>query len=433
MLQPEFLDQITPERKAEILDRSMEDVSGVLEDMRGITRDIAKNGDKVTLEHYTKLKADISEKDLKVTSEEIDRAYDELDPAIVDALKHAIKNLERFHRAQLEREMWSIEVAPGIVAGRKTTPMDIVGAYVPGGRADYPSSVLMNIVPAKIAGVERVVACTPPREGMSVSPATIVAAHLAGAEALFKMGGPWAVGSMAYGTKTVPKVDKIVGPGNKYVTAAKMAVFGLVDIDSPAGPSEGLILADDTARADWVAIDFLTQVEHDPDAAAVIITDSAELARNTADHIERMRASASRKDIISEALKNNSAILVAGNMEEAIEFTNEYAAEHLQLWTRDVWQTLMRVRHAGSIFMGPYAPIPAGDYASGTNHVLPTGRCARMFSGLSVDDFIKKPTFQYLSKQGLEGLRDSVIHLAEYEGLPMHAQAIRARFEEDEK
>jgi len=433
MLEPEFLHRITPERKAEILNRSMEDVSGVLEDMRRITLDIAKNGDQVTLEHYKKLKADISEQDLKVTSEEIDRAYDVLDPAIVNALKHALENLERFHRAQLEREMWAIEIAPGIIAGRKTTPMDMVGAYVPGGRADYPSSVLMNIVPAKIAGVKRVVACTPPGSAMSVNPATIVAAHLAGAEALFKMGGPWAVGSMAYGTETVPKVDKIVGPGNKYVTAAKMAVFGLVDIDSPAGPSEGLILADDTARPDWVAIDFLSQVEHDPDAAAVVITDSEELARNTAAHIEKMLESASRKDVIKEALKRNSAILIAGNMEEAIDFTNEYAAEHLQIWTRDVWQTLMRVRHAGSIFMGPYAPIPAGDYASGTNHVLPTGRCARMFSGLSVDDFLKKPTFQYLSKQGLEGLKESIISLAEYEGLPMHAQTIRARFEEDEK
>ncbi len=430
MLTPELLHQMTPQRRAALMDRSMEDVTAVLEDMRAIVLDIARNGDRVTLKHYTKLKPDIAPQDLKISPREVEQAYRELDPQVLDGLKQAVRNIDTFHRAQREREMWTVQVAPGILAGRKTVPLDIAGAYVPGGRADYPSSVLMNILPAKVAGVKRIVACTPPGPNMTVSPATIVAADLAGAEALYKMGGPWAVGSMAYGTETVPKVDKIVGPGNKYVTAAKLAVFGLVDIDSPAGPSEGLILADDTARPDWVAVDFLSQVEHDPDAAAILVTPSERLARETIAHIEAILPSVPRRDIIDAALKANSAVLITRTMDEAIDFVNEYAGEHLQIWTEDVWETLGRIRHAGSIFMGPFAPIPAGDYASGTNHVLPTGRCARMFSGLSVDDFVKKPTFQYLSRQGLQGIKDAVVRLAEYEGLPMHARTVRIRFED---
>jgi histidinol dehydrogenase len=233
---------------------------------------------------------------------------------------------------------------------------------------------------------------------------------------------------MAYGTELIPKVDKIVGPGNKYVTAAKMAVFGMVGIDSPAGPSEGLILADDSPDPELVAIDFLSQVEHDPDAAAVLVTTSEKLAHEVCQILAEKLKDIPRKEIVEQAIKANSAVLIAQDMDEAIEFTNDYAAEHLQIMTSDPWLILPRIRHAGSIFMGPYAPIPVGDYASGTNHVLPTGRCARMFSGLSVDDFIKKPTFQYLSKEGLEALKETVITLAENEGLPLHAETIKARF-----
>jgi histidinol dehydrogenase len=233
---------------------------------------------------------------------------------------------------------------------------------------------------------------------------------------------------MAYGTEVVPKVDKIVGPGNKYVTAAKMAVFGKVDIDSPAGPSEGLILADDSPDPELVVIDFLSQVEHDPDAAAVLVTTSEKLAREVCQILSKKMKVILRREIVEHAIKANSAVLVAQDMNEAVEFTNDYAAEHLQILTSDPWLILPRIQHAGSIFMGPYSPIPAGDYASGTNHVLPTGGCARMFSGLSVDDFIKKPTFQYLSKEGLEALKETVITLAENEGLPLHAETIKARF-----
>ena len=430
MLEPERIADLSAERRQAILKRSMEDVSAIFADMRDVCVDIAARGDAVTLEHYTKYKADISPADLVVTREETDAAYDAVDPQVVDYLRFAASNIETFHRAQREREMWAIEIAPGILAGRVVRPMDIVGCYIPGRRAAYPSSVLMTVIPAKAAGVGTIVACTPPDEGMVANASSLVAADIAGVDQMFKIGGPWAVGSMAYGTETVPKVHKIVGPGNRYVTAAKMAVFGEVDIDSPAGPSEILILADETANPRWLAIDFLSQCEHDPDAAAVLVTPSPSLAEAVCAEIARAFAELPRQEIMRPALENNSAVLVADTMEEAVAFTNDYAAEHLEVVTADPISLLPRIRHAGSIFLGPYAPVPAGDYASGTNHVLPTGQCAKMFSGLSVDDFVKKPTFQYLTREGLAHLRDAVIALAENEGLPVHAQTIRERFSE---
>jgi histidinol dehydrogenase len=430
MLKPERLADLAPERRRDIMKRSMEDVSAIFADMRDVCVDIANRGDDVTLEHYTKYKEDITLADLEVTREEIDAAYAALEPGIVEKLRFAAANIEKFHLAQREREMWSIEIAPGILAGRVTRPMDIVGCYIPGRRASYPSSVLMTVIPAKAAGVDRIIACTPPDTGMVANDASLVAADIAGVDRMFKMGGPWAVGSMAYGTATVPKVDKIVGPGNRYVTAAKMAVFGEVDIDSPAGPSEILILADDSANPRWLAIDCLSQVEHDPDAAAVLVTPSQALAEAVCAELAKALEEVPRREIIDPALAANSAVLVADSMAEAIDFTNEYATEHLEIVTEDPMAMLPRIKHAGSIFLGPYAPVPAGDYASGTNHVLPTGQCARMFSGLSLDDFVKKPTFQYLTKDGLAHLRDAVVDLAEAEGLPVHAQTIRERFVE---
>ena len=424
----ERIDALTPERRKGIMARSMEDISVVFEDVRGIVNDIKENGDAVTLSHYRKHKEDIGPSDLEATREEIAAAYDILDPHVVDCLKVAAENIIKFHTAQKEREMWSIEVTTGILAGRITRPMDTVGCYIPGGSAVYPSTILMTVLPAKVAGVEEVVAVTPPGKGMTANPATLVAADIAGCDRIFKVGGPWGVAGLAYGTKAMPRVDKIVGPGNKYVTAAKMLVYGQVDIDSPAGPSESLILADDSDKPEWIALDFLSQVEHDPDSAAVLVTPSRELAQAVCDIINSEFDKLPRKDIFESSLVKHSCVLIADHMDQAIDFTNEYAAEHLQILTRDPFITLNRIKHAGSIFMGPYAPVPVGDYASGTNHVLPTGQCARMFSGLSVDDFIKKPTFQYLSREGLAGLKDTVITLAEAEGLPIHARAVKARF-----
>jgi len=427
-LQPQNIEDLSPEAIKGIMERSMEDISSIYEDVRQIVDDVRNRGDAVVLEHYRKHKEDIVQSDLEVTEDEIAAAYKRLDTTVVDSLRKAAKNITKFHRAQLEREMWFIEVSEGVLAGRITRAIDTVGCYIPGGRAAYPSSILMTVLPAKVAGVDQIVAVTPPNKGMVANPNTLVAADIAGCDRIFKVGGPWGIAGLAYGTKTIPKVDKIVGPGNKYVTAAKMLVYGQVDIDSPAGPSESLILCDHTGEPELIAVDFLSQVEHDPDSAAVLVTPSEGIAEAVCEIINREYESLPRKEIFESSLAKHSYVLIARDMEEAIDFSNEYAAEHLQIMTQDPFITLQRIKHAGSIFLGPYAPVPVGDYASGTNHVLPTGQTARMFSGLSVDDFIKRPTFQYLSKKGLESLKDVVVTLAEAEGLPIHASAVKARF-----
>jgi histidinol dehydrogenase len=427
-LQIEYLKKLTPARRQAILARSREDVSAVLATVAPILAALRAEGDAESLRQHRQFKADLTMADLEAAPEEIEAAYRAVDPQVLTALKVAAGNIEKFHRAQREREMWAMEVQPGILAGRLTRPLDRVGCYIPGGLASYPSSALMSIIPARVAGVSEIIAATPPGPEMAVNPATLVAAHLAGASRLFKIGGPWAIGSLAYGTELVPRVDKIVGPGNKYVTAAKLLVFGTVDIDSPAGPSEALLLADDSAEPRFLAIDFLSQVEHDPEAAAVLVTPSAELAQKVVDLINSELPHLPRREIIAAALAKYSAALVVASLDEAVDFANLYAAEHLQIVTKEPFAILPRIRHAGSIFLGPYAPVPVGDYASGTNHVLPTGGCARMFSGLSVDDFIKKPTFQHLSREALANLKDTVITLAESEGLLIHARAVAERF-----
>jgi histidinol dehydrogenase len=424
----ETIHDLSPERLQAIVKRSAVDVSAVLEDIKKIVQDVRQYGDRISLEYHRQFKEAIGTADLLAGPEEIAAAYDNLDPKLIDALKLAAGNIEKFHRAQLDREMWAIEVQPGVLAGRLHRSLDRVGCYIPGGLAKYPSTVLMTIIPARVAGVPEIIACTPPDQGMTANATTLAAAHLAGAQKIYKIGGPWAVASMAYGTETVPKVDKIVGPGNKYVTAAKLLVFGEVDIDSPAGPSEALILADETAEPRMVAMDFLSQVEHDPDAAAVLVTTWEPLAHRVIDFIKEEIHTLPRQEIILSAINNHSAVLLAQNFVEAVDFVNLYAPEHLQIITKEPFAVLPRIRHAGSIFLGPYAPIPVGDYASGTNHVLPTGQTARMFSGLSVDDFLKKPTFQHLTKEGLRSLKDAVILLAESEGLPLHARAVAERF-----
>jgi len=428
ILKPEKIDNLKPEQYRIIMKRSSEDIDSIYEEVREIVLDVRDNGDQVSLDHYKKYKHDLTLKDLEVTKEDVEEAYRNVDSKVIDALKFASENILKFHRAQVEREMWLIDIADGILAGRMTTPLERIGAYIPGRRAAYPSSILMTILPAKVAGVKEIVACTPPDEGMIINPSTIVAADIAGSTKIFKVGGPWGIASMAYGTITIPKVDKIVGPGNKYVTAAKIMVFGQVGIDSPAGPSEGMILADKTGNADLITIDLLSQSEHDPDAASILVTTSDELALKVSNKINKELPKLPRKEIITSSLTKYSSILIARDIEQAIDFVNEYAPEHLEILTEEPFVTLKKIKNAGSIFMGPFSPIPVGDYASGTNHVLPTGQTARMFSGLSVDDFIKKPTFQYLSKDGLLSLKDTVVTLAEAEGLPLHARTILERF-----
>lgn len=428
-IRPRRMEDLKASEFQSVLERSAVDISAVYEHVRKIVEDVKARGDESLLEANREFKSDVSVSDLQVTRQEVKTAYRQVEPAVVDALKSAARNILRFHEAQVENEKWVIEVAPGITAGRVRRPMERVGCYVPGGRAAYPSTVLMTVIPAKAAGVEEVVITTPPGKEMVVNPVTLVAADIAGCRRVFKVGGPWGIAGLAFGTQTLPRVDKIVGPGNKYVTAAKMIVFGQVDIDSPAGPSEALILADEKADASLIAIDFLSQIEHDPDSAAVLVTTSQQLAEQVCAAIDREFDSLPRKEIFESSLKKHSHVLVAENLDRAIDFANQYAPEHLQIMTDDPYAVLDRIKHAGSIFLGPYAPVPVGDYASGTNHVLPTGRCARMFSGLSVDDFIKKPTFQHLTREGLAGLKDVVVTLAEAEGLPTHARAVKARFD----
>ena len=424
----EYLERLAPARRQAILNRSQEDVSQVLAVVAPILAAIREQGDVESVRQHEQFKAGLTAAELEATPAEIEAAYRVLDPKVLAALKSAAANIEKFHRAQLERDMWALEVQPGILAGRLCRPLDRVGCYIPGGLASYPSSALMTIIPARVAGVAEILAATPPGPDLALNPATLVAAHLAGASRLFKIGGPWAIGSLAYGTGLVPRVDKIVGPGNKYVTAAKLLVFGVVDIDSPAGPSEALILADETAEPRFLALDFLSQVEHDPEAAAVLVTTSPELATAVIRLIDAELPHLPRREIMEAALGKYSAVLLAESLTAALAFANLYAPEHLQIVTRDPFALLPLIRHAGSIFLGPYAPVPVGDYASGTNNVLPTGGCARMFSGLSVDDFVKRPTFQHLTREALANLKDTVITLAENEGLLVHARAVAERF-----
>ncbi|MGH7870052.1 MAG: histidinol dehydrogenase, partial [Candidatus Dormibacteraceae bacterium] len=338
-----------------------------------------------------------------------------------------------FHEAQRRPESWVVETAPGVEVGQLMRPLDSAGLYVPGGRATYPTVMQILAVPAAVAGVPRIVACTPPHSESNgeIGPPDVVlaAAALAGVHEVYRIGGPAAVAALAYGTETVAKVDKILGPGNVYVQAAKLLVFGEVGIDQIAGPSEVLILADETANPVHVAADLLAQAEHDPKAAVVLVTWSRSLAEATQREVERQLALAPRREVIAEALASFGLIVVTKNELEAIAFTNDYAPEHLEVLTSTPRELLPKLKHAGSIFLGDYAPVAVGDYASGSNHVLPTGQAARFFSPVSVESYLKASQFQMLTKQGLEGLSEIITTLAELEGLPAHAASVRVRFE----
>lgn len=395
-----------------------------------ILENVQKNGDAAILEYAKQFdKADL--KSLQVTSAEIEEAVASLDSNLLKHLRQAAENIRRFHAAQLPKEIWYIEETPGIVLGQKTIPLSKVGCYVPGGRASYPSTVLMTALPAKVAGVTEVIVCTPPLADGTVHPLTLAACKIAGVDKIFKTGGAQAIAGMAYGTQSIPQVDKIVGPGNVYVTYAKMKIRDYAEIDFPAGPSEVLIIADDFADPKMAAADILAQAEHDPNSVSVLVTPSEKLAKSVFDEVEKQSRTAKRKEIIETSLKN-SAILMTGNMDECISFSNDFGPEHLQIMvspdTEDV--VLNQIQNAGSVFVGNYAPVPAGDYASGTNHVLPTSGYVRMYSGLNTAHFLKSFTIQRISKEGLGEIKDAVIDLAETEGLFEHAEAIRKRFEE---
>ena len=396
-----------------------------------IIANIREKGDEA-LFSYTKAfdKADIGPENVRVTEEEIQEAYTKVDPGLVDVIRKALVNIRSYHEKQ-KRYSWFDSTPKGTLLGQKVTPLRAVGVYVPGGKAAYPSSVLMNIVPAKVAGVEKIVMTTPCNAAGEVNPATLVAAKEAGADEIYKAGGAQAIASLAFGTKSIPKVDKIVGPGNIYVALAKKAVYGHVSIDSIAGPSEILVLADETANPRYVAADLLSQAEHDELASAILVTTSEELAKKVSSEIDEFLKTLSRKEIIQKSLDNYGHILIAENLEEAIEAANEIASEHLEIVTRDPFQVMTKIRNAGAIFIGEYSSEPLGDYFAGPNHILPTNGTAKFFSPLSVDDFVKKSSIIYYSREALEEVHEDIIRFAKAEQLTAHANSIQVRFEKD--
>lgn len=399
--------------------------------VREILEHVKEEGDSALFE-YTKEfdKTEITAETIRVTEEEIKEAYEKTDPALIDVIRKALVNIRSYHEKQ-KQNSWFTSSEEGTMLGQKVTPLQRVGVYVPGGKAVYPSSVLMNIVPAKTAGVDQIVMTTPPGKDGKVNPSTLVAAKEAGADEIYKAGGAQAIGALAYGTESIPKVDKIVGPGNIFVALAKKAVYGHVSIDSVAGPSEILVLADDSANPRFVAADLLSQAEHDELASAILITTSRELAEKVNREVEEFVRILSRREIIQKSLDNFGYILLADTMEDAIDAANAIASEHMEIVTKKPFEVMMKVRNAGAIFIGEYSSEPLGDYFAGPNHVLPTNGTAKFFSPLSVDDFVKKSSIVYYSREALKKIHKDIEQFASSEQLTAHANSIAVRFENE--
>ena len=400
--------------------------------VRSIIEDIKARGDEAVFEYTKKFdRAEITTDNFQVTEEEIRAAYKEVPPELLDVVRKALVNIRAFHEKQ-KQNSWITTTEKGTILGQKITPMQRVGVYVPGGKAAYPSSVLMNIVPAKVAGVEEVIMTTPCNAQGKVNPGVLVAANEAGADRIFKVGGALAIAALAFGTESIPKVDKIVGPGNIFVALAKKAVYGNVSIDSVAGPSEILVLADETANPRYVAADLLSQAEHDEMASAVLVTTSEDLARKVSAEVDGFLKILSRREIIQKSLDNFGRILVARSRQEAIDAANEFAPEHLEIVMRDAFEVMTKIRNAGAIFIGEYSSEPLGDYFAGPNHILPTSGTARFFSPLSVDDFVKKSSIIHYSREALKEIHKDIEQFAKCEQLTAHANSIAVRFENDE-
>ena len=400
--------------------------------VRAIIEDIKSRGDKAVFEYTKKFdRADISEDNFQVSMEEIRAAYKEVPPELLDVVRKALVNIRDFHEKQ-KQNSWITTTEKGTILGQKVTPMQRVGVYVPGGKAAYPSSVLMNIVPAKVAGVDEVIMTTPCNAEGKVNPVVLVAANEAGADRVFKVGGAQAIAALAFGTESIPKVDKIVGPGNIFVALAKKAVYGNVSIDSVAGPSEILVLADETANPRYVAADLLSQAEHDEMASAVLITTSDNLARKVSEEVDNFVKVLSRREIIQKSLDNFGRILVAPTRQEAIDAANEFAPEHLEIVMKDAFEVMTKIRNAGAIFIGEYSSEPLGDYFAGPNHILPTSGTARFFSPLGVDDFVKKSSIIHYSREALKEIHKDIEQFAKCEQLTAHANSIAVRFENNE-
>ena len=397
-----------------------------------IIETVKKGGDEALFSYTEKFdhcKMDAAH--IRVTREEIDEAYQKVDADFVEVMKKSAANIRAFHEKQL-RNSWFDPKPDGTILGMKILPIAIAGVYVPGGKAAYPSSVLMNVLPAKVAGVERIIMTTPPGADGKVNPGTLVAAHIAGVDEIYKVGGAQAIAAMAFGTQSIPKVDKLTGPGNIFVALAKKACFGYVSIDSIAGPSEILVIADETANPRYVAADLLSQAEHDELASAILITTSKTLADQVSVEVDRFVANLSRREIIEKSLNNYGYILLVDSLDEAADTANEIASEHLEILTKDPFAMMTKIRNAGAIFLGEYSSEPLGDYFAGPNHVLPTNGTARFFSPLNVDDFLKKTSIISYSRAALEKIHQDIECFAENEGLTAHANSIRVRFEKED-
>ena len=426
--------ELTEEARTNILENLLKRSPNSYGEFEGRVNEIIENvraNRDAAIFDYTKRfdGADINAENILVTEDEIKEAYEKVDEKLLTVIRKALVNIRKYHEKQRQYSWFDSEES-GIILGQKVTALEKVGVYVPGGKAVYPSSVLMNIVPAKVAGVKTIVMTTPPGKDGKVNPATLVAAKEAGVDAIYKVGGAQAIAALAFGTESVPKVDKIVGPGNIYVALAKKAVYGYVSIDSIAGPSEILVLADETANPRYIAADLLSQAEHDEMASAILVTTSRDLAEQVSKEVEGFVAQLSRKEIIQKSLDNYGYILVAESMDEAIATVNEIASEHLELVTKNPFETMTKIRNAGAIFVGEYSSEPLGDYFAGPNHVLPTNGTAKFFSPLSVDDFIKKSSIISYSREALEPIYKDIVQFAECEQLTAHANSIRVRFED---
>ena len=427
--------KLTKESKSNILENLLKRSPNSYGKFESAVADILANvksrGDDALFEYTRNFdKADINPSNIVVTQEEIDEAYSLVDDKLLDVIRKALVNIRDYHEKQ-KQYSWFDSKPDGTILGQKVTALSRVGVYVPGGKAAYPSSVLMNVMPEKVAGVEQIVMCTPPDKEGKVYPTTLVAAKEAGVDVIYKVGGAQAIAAMAYGTASVPKVDKIVGPGNIYVALAKKAVFGYVSIDSVAGPSEIMVIADETANPRFVAADLLSQAEHDEMASAILVTTSEELAKKVSAQIDEFLKELSRSEIISKSLENYGYILVADSIDEAIEVANDIASEHLEIVTKDPFNVMTKIKNAGAIFLGEYSSEPLGDYFAGPNHVLPTNGTAKFFSPLSVDDFIKKSSIISYSREALELIHNDIETFAKAEHLTAHANSIHVRFEGD--
>lgn len=426
--------RLTNETKKNILEqllkRSPGSYQGFEERVNDIIQNVRERGDEAVFGYTRQFDGvEVNAGNVRVTQEEIDEAYENVDQRLLEVIRKALVNIRSYHEKQ-KKYSWFDSTENGTLLGQKITPLATVGVYVPGGKAVYPSSVLMNVVPAKVAGVERIVMTTPPGKDGKIPASTLVAAKEAGVDEVYKVGGAQAIAALAFGTESIPKADKVTGPGNIYVALAKKAVYGNVSIDSVAGPSEILVLADDSANPRYVAADMLSQAEHDEMASAILVTTSEKLAEQVSAEIDGFLKTLSRAEIIKKSLDQYGFILLADTLEDAVDAVNAIASEHLEIVTRDAFQVMTKIRNAGAIFIGEYSSEPLGDYFAGPNHILPTNGTAKFFSALSVDDFVKKSSIVYYSREALEPIHRDIMAFAEAEQLTAHANSIKVRFEE---